>query len=54
MPEKTARTMLISITKEDGDLDDKRKAESNSTSNQKSLILNYLKNRRKYETRSHP
>ena len=35
--------IYVRLSKEDGDLDDVRKAESNSISNQKSLILNYLK-----------
>lgn len=37
--------VYVRLSKEDGDLDDVRKAESNSISNQKSLILNYLKDK---------
>ena len=41
--------IYVRLSKEDGDLDDKRKAESNSISNQKSLILNYLKDKEDIE-----
>ena len=41
--------IYVRLSKEDGDLDDVRKAESNSISNQKSLILNYLKDKEDIE-----
>ena len=41
--------IYVRLSKEDGDLADKRKAESNSISNQKSLILNYLKDKEDIE-----
>ena len=44
----TGAAIYVRLSKEDGDLDDVRKAESNSISNQKSLILNYLKRQRRY------
>ena len=37
--------VYVRLSKEDGDVADARKAESNSISNQKSLILNYLKDK---------
>ena len=44
--------IYVRLSKEDGDLDDVRKAESNSISNQKSLILNYLKDKEDIEIES--
>ena len=38
--------VYVRLSKEDGDVADARKAESNSISNQKSLILNYLKDKK--------
>lgn len=50
MAEKTYRAAVyVRLSKEDGDVADARKAESNSISNQKSLILNFLKGREDIE-----
>ena len=38
--------IYVRLSKEDGDLDDVRKAESNSISNQKDLIKNFLKDKK--------
>ena len=38
--------IYVRLSKEDGDLDDVRKAESNSISNQKNLIKNFLKDKK--------
>ena len=38
--------VYVRLSKEDGDVADAKKAESNSISNQKSLILNYLKDKK--------
>lgn len=46
MAKKTYRAAVyVRLSKEDGDVADARKAESNSISNQKSLIMNFLKGR---------
>ena len=37
--------IYVRLSKEDGDVADAKKAESNSISNQKSLILHFLKNK---------
>ena len=41
--------IYVRLSKEDGDVADAKKAESNSISNQKSLILNYLKDKKDIE-----
>lgn len=41
--------IYVRLSKEDGDVADAKKAESNSISNQKSLILNFLKGKEDIE-----
>lgn len=41
--------IYVRLSKEDGDAKDAKKAESNSISNQKSLILNFLKDKKDIE-----